>query len=61
MLMFHSIAVPHISDDDDSVTAYILEATFSNDQFCGDKTTTYSSCSNKMEGETGISFKVRLA
>ena len=60
--MFHSIAVPHISDDEDSMTAYILEATFSNDQFCEDKTTTtYTSCSNKMEGETGISFKVRLA
>ena len=43
------------------MTAFFLEAAFSKEQFCRDEITTNCSSSNKMEGETGIGFKVRLA
>jgi hypothetical protein len=55
------IAASEICDEDESVTAFFLEAAFSKEQFCRDEITTNCSSSNKMEGETGIGFKVRLA
>ena len=60
-VIFYFIAASQISDEDESVTAFFLEAAFSKEQFCRDEITTNCSSSNKMEGETGIGFKVRLA